>query len=330
MNRYSQSGFHLNLAIILFSITAALCGCTDRNTPFMPPDTTPPQDQIMPNWQISAALDQSLVNAVITTDNNYIVAATEDGNIFRSKNRTKSWAKISLATQPIKHLSIGPAGNTYAVVKHQGLFYSVNNAKDWMPLSGSPAEIILIEQLPNGNLMAAEEHQLYLSEDQGATWRTLSSGIDEQLSFTLLKALDDQIIFAGTNLGLFRSADGGQSWQEVLANRHILCMAINANQVIFTGTNANGVYRSADSGGNWLPRQNGFDAKRVFAVAFGVNGQVFAGTLRTGVFYSSNSGTSWQSFGLGSEAIYQLHFNREDNTIYAGSGHVVYRHEFDE
>jgi photosystem II stability/assembly factor-like uncharacterized protein len=66
---------------------------------------------------------------------------------------------------------------------------------------------------------------------------------------------DPTILFAGTDAGLYRSGDGGQSWDALaspFSNSAVqeLAMAPNDPAILYAATDV-GVYRSGDGGASW-------------------------------------------------------------------------------
>ena len=65
----------------------------------------------------------------------------------------------------------------------------------------------------------AGTHRLWLSEDDGATWKPATDTFDgSAISAIEIAPADPRILFVGTNKGgIFRSLDGGRKWSENLA-----------------------------------------------------------------------------------------------------------------
>ncbi len=122
---------------------------------------------------------------------------------------------------------------------------------------------------------------------------------------------NDTGIFAGTNGGIYRSTDNGQSW--VAVNTGLATFTVNALAVIgttlFAGTDGGGVFRSTDNGNSWALANSGIGSQFIYALT--ANGTtLFAGTSR-GIYLSTDNGQSWvaantglpPSFSIGSLAI---------------------------
>ncbi len=126
-------------------------------------------------------------------------------------------------------------------------------------------------------------------------------------SLVISPAFDtDQTIFAGTDSGVYKSSDGGVSWQAIdtglpLYAVRVTSLAISpgyaSDHTVFFGTD-NGVYRSVNSGASWIAINTGFPADTgidALAISPGFSGDMtlFAGSWNVEVFKSTNAGTSW-------------------------------------
>jgi photosystem II stability/assembly factor-like uncharacterized protein len=68
----------------------------------------------------------------------------------------------------------------------------------------------------------------------------------------------DDTLFVGTETGIFRSTNGGRAWRETpfdMDDAPVLSLALSpayaADGVLFAGTDARGLFRSADRGQRW-------------------------------------------------------------------------------
>ncbi len=120
----------------------------------------------------------------------------------------------------------------------------------------------------------------------------------------------DGIAFATTHTGVFRSRDGGRSWElgvEGLGNLMVQSLALSPNfatdRTIFAGTADGNLYRSRDAGESWnfLPGPKGTSGLIALAVAAGPgeNTTIAAGTAADGPFVSEDGGRTWNARGSG-------------------------------
>ena len=148
-------------------------------------------------------------------------------------------------------------------------------------------------------------------------------------------------LYAGTQVGLFRSADlaGGRvsGWTRLTqAPIGIVSLAASPSfaedRTLVAGTNS-GFFVSRDGGDTWQSAPSPFAGAVPVSVAFSPNyvrdGVLLAGTLEDGVFASDNRGASWQrkSFGLLDATAYAVSFSPQyghDETVFAGTDSTVY------
>ena len=85
---------------------------------------------------------------------------------------------------------------------------------------------------------------------------------------------EGRVLWLGAHTGLFRSEDGGRSWQKVplrLRDEHLDLMAIAPHpgdaQTLYVGTHETGVLKSADGGRTWQAVNAGLNGLDVHGLA---------------------------------------------------------------
>ncbi len=164
--------------------------------------------------------------------------------------------------------------------------------------------------------------RLYRTQDQGKTWTDLSQNLPPFPIQTMAAAGDDaepQTIFAGLIVfgqtgGLYKSTDGGQTWNPAMAGLQDLWVeklfiSPNFDQtgLIFAHTTHGGLHQSTDGGQSWTPLDpvapNEFfpSANSIASVAFDGQGGVLvsqSSARMQGIFRaalkSSGDLTEWQ------------------------------------
>jgi hypothetical protein len=122
-------------------------------------------------------------------------------------------------------------------------------------------------------------------------------GSPAALSVTLHPA-DASIVYAGLDrAGLYRSADGGATWQSSAVGMNpeaaVSDIAFDPTdlQVMYAADRFSGVYRSTDGGSTWMPINVGLRTRAVNALAISSDGQhLYAATEGEGVFRLDLSG----------------------------------------
>lgn len=147
---------------------------------------------------------------------------------------------------------------------------------------------------------------VYKSADGGFTWVNDRTGMTNLYVRSLL-ALNDTLLFAGTNDGVFRSTNGGNSWDSALATAHsVRALAHDlATNAVYAGTFGNGLYKSSNLGQSWTPirvRDNTTNDSLIHQRAVAVFGRdsLYAGGSISDIdatggslFKSINGGLSW-------------------------------------
>jgi len=111
--------------------------------------------------------------------------------------------------------------------------------------------------------------------------------------YSLVK--QNNVTFAGTQFGVFKSADGGDNWVEVnngLSNTVVHPMLVNSTRV-FAGTEA-GVFISDDGGDNWIESNQGLSISKISTFVM-TEGGIYAASDEYGVFYSTDNGENWNA-----------------------------------
>lgn len=149
-------------------------------------------------------------------------------------------------------------------------------------------------------------------------------------------------IFAARGSGLFRSIDGGSTWQDAyqtLVTGPALATSALAlspdfarDRLVFAGVNG-GVVHSKDGGLNWrtavFPPPSPMVVSLAISPNFSEDDTLFAGTAEDGVFISIDGGVTWAAwnFGLLDLNVLCLAISPDfahDETIYAGTSTGVF------
>jgi photosystem II stability/assembly factor-like uncharacterized protein len=122
----------------------------------------------------------------------------------------------------------------------------------------------------------------------------------------------DGICFAARTSGLYRSDDGGLSWQDAYASLDLkeplptaavaVSPSFGTDRTVFAGV-PGGILRSADGGQSWSFAQLTSPPPFVLAMAvspdFARDGTVLVGTMEDGVFRSGDRGSRWSAWNFG-------------------------------
>jgi len=279
--------------------------------PSLVPSAVPSQPGVQAAWQgLGPANIGGRVTDIVAhpTQANTVFAAAATGGVWRS---TDAGATFTRAWNPALTPSIGALAITAG-----GTLYAGTG-----------------ESNPGGGSVTFPGAGVFRSTDSGATWTGLGLtgsdrigriAIDPTNSNRLFVAAAGNLFVPGGQRGLYRTTDGGSTWQLVLAGANPTTGAIDVaisptdpnriyaamwdhhrqpNGRVYGGTGS-GIYRSTDGGASWTRLGGGLpavssnlgrmglavartDANRLYAIAADTSGDFL------GFWTSTNGGTNW-------------------------------------
>lgn len=216
-------------------------------------------------WALQGSgLPSARVNALrIDSANRYVYAAFQPGGLFRGTHGGP-WQRASagLFNGIAFSLAIDPRSpNVLFAGSGQGLYRSLDRGRSWTSIGEgviTRAVRVIGFQTSADRLYAATDSTVYQSLDRGKTWNPTATAPSSPpfLSFDVGSAA----LFASTNAypsgGLYRSSDGGASWQLAmhgLSSLTPLQLAFHPSdaRTLFVSTEFGAIYRSRDAAASW-------------------------------------------------------------------------------
>ncbi len=196
-----------------------------------------------------------------------------------------------------------------------GLFSQVDDGS-WMPVAqGQPlAGLNAIFCVEKTLFAGGGQGQIVYSTDGGQQWyrgRVPETGEAVTTCFAAGPnfAKTGQILAGTDGAGIWRSTDGGRSWQAAnfgLEDFSVIALATppawERREVAFAATEY-GFYRSPNGGRAWKKSDTGLEGVSVQVITVSPNfvrdRTVLVGTENQGIFKSTNGGKTWQNWGPG-------------------------------
>ena len=279
----------------------------------------------------------------------------------------KSWYGMQLATHP-------EDADTVFTTTSGGVYKSTNAGESWKLIGGSDLcddedvggnchyhGIVVEKEAPfkvligsGGDQYSKEGVGLTGSEDNGESWRNSDDGFvrDVHVSKLIIDPNNNNVFYAttqgeteytdkvGDGAGVFKSTDRGNNWTQInnglnSLETNVLVVDPNDSEVLYLGTDDDGIYKSINGGENW--------EKLIPSASFGVgdiivdpqnSNNVYMGTVDYfrlsesrgvlgdfGVYKSTDGGTTWEEFnsGLNHLGVFSLELSEENRILYAGT-----------
>lgn len=222
-------------------------------------------------WRITGPMGGDVRSIAIDPKNaQRLLIGTLDGQIYESNDGGTRWAQLPAFSQPslfIEYIIIDPRDSNVVYV-------------------------------------AAHRHKeaggFFKSVDGGRTWSAPEALRGEALHALTQSPSDPDVLFAGTNRGVFRSTDAGETWAQFgttqgLVNIDSLAVDPRTTDTVYAGTWYL-PYKTSDGGKSWSRIKNGMiDDSDVFAIEIDSrNPDHLIASACSGIYETKNGGALWK------------------------------------
>ncbi|HYE13057.1 MAG TPA: YCF48-related protein [Pyrinomonadaceae bacterium] len=225
------------------------------------------------NWDVTGPMGGDVRSLVIDPqDPNRLYFGTIDGQIYTSSDGGASWSRLGGFNRPgllIDNLIVDPENSRV-------IYAAAHRHKE-----------------PGG---------FFKTTDGGQTWRESEQLKGEAIHSLTQSSKDPDMLLAGTNRGIFRSENGGDTWEHLdtsstpgLINVESLAVDPRDSDVIYAGTWYL-PYKTTDGGRTWGITKTGIiDDSDIFAIEIDErNPDHVIMSACSGIYETRNAGAQWR------------------------------------
>ncbi|MCK6462826.1 MAG: T9SS type A sorting domain-containing protein [Candidatus Pacebacteria bacterium] len=187
------------------------------------------------------------------------------------------------------------------------------------PYGGSVREIAMNEY---GQIFLCTDGGIYRSINSSSTWEHLELNTTRFNTIGTIYINSSQLLLAGSDFGIFRSTDNGNSWSipGSSSGKDIRAFTKDSSENIYAGTYRDGILISQDFGKTW----NNFALSNIsiFDIFIGSNHQILAAT-RDGIYRSMDGGATWEFSNIANMTFKDFALSSEED-IYVCADYAIF------
>ena len=321
------------------------------------------------NWTATGLMGFTIASVVVDPQNQSTVYAStrqypDDDfatmKVFRSVNGGTTWSEVDSGLLPpdnccLNALVVDPqnSGTIYAGTQISGqnnsgggIYKSTDGGANWQLMSFEPGSGVAVNALATdpqnpGTVYAARStgkggFSFEKSTDGGASWTRSDPGFQANIIGMVVDPRNSKTIYLTSfNSGIFKSIDGGASWNPLSlgrTNTQSLDYCCFPASVVIDAQNTStlyaarndGVFRSTDGGTSWSGLSSvgpTYNYIHGLAVDSHTSGTVYAAT-GAGAFKSTDFGATWTAINSGLRAMDVMSVaidTKNPGTMYVGT-----------
>jgi photosystem II stability/assembly factor-like uncharacterized protein len=254
-------------------------------------------------WEVLSSSSKYILSVAFYEKIIFALSLYYEGSITMSTDNGLTWK-----TLPMGNLS--QTGTGACAAESNGKFLVTLNDHlcrfDTIDISN-----VALVSVPNGNVTAIattnDEHiiasnfntivNIWRSSDEGQNWLYLTEipfVNKSQVPFIQTDSSNSILIPEAGNV--YGSIDGGFSWntlnQKPLTDGSLTCLAVDAENSIFTCSSSEGMFRSSDHGKTWDQLNSGITSQQLFCICTTPNRNIYTGGSSC-IYKSTNKGLTW-------------------------------------
>ena len=232
----------------------------------------------------------SIVSCVAVNGSTVLTGGGYNANSFKSTDNGRTWT--AMGGSNFWSLTID-SPYAYAGTE-SGVLRSTDNGETWSVAdSGAPGGQVWAVAASDSNVYACTSNGMFASSNRGTSWTSANNGIGCSTVYSIDGNGPDVFSVMGGNPLLFVSTDYGTTWTEdtTLPPKGAASVSVIGSNV-FAGTNQ-GLFKSSDNGQSWTSINGGVMDSTYPVLHIVKSGLNLVAATRYGVFLSSDDGTSW-------------------------------------
>ena len=266
-------------------------------------------------WAAVASLQQTQIHtlAFAPSDPSVLYAGTELG-VYRSRDGGATWTDVALRYGgPATAIAVDPHNPAVVYAGHTGVgvIKSTDGGDNWTvlypptPGSAPVVGVLAVDPRDSDILYFSLQDGGVFRSFQGVSFTPINTGLPPaaQVSALSIQPVNTATILAGTNFGVYFTANAGGSWAAYNAGMEAIqvnTLIVNpqATGILYAGT-AQGVYYTFNTGQSWTPINRGLPTCSVPALAIDPTEPhtLYAATATAGIFKSTDGGYTWLNPG---------------------------------
>jgi len=280
---------------------------------------------------------------------NRVYAGTFDFGLFRTDDGGDNWGYmyiyspvdpdqyqevLSLEVDPNNHFAIYVGIDDKKYDSRDGLWVTTDGGSNWTHYFPGERSILQVK-------IALSDSKTFIDvfgdtwyesfyEGEGLTWKQVNFTGIQDMSVPALSCIlpDDNILYAGTELGVYRTKDGGNTWElksqglpksnNEYPYIYTLVKDLSDQNRVYVGT-LYGVHKTVDAGENWVEKNNGLTNTNVYTLAMDPTSSniLYAGTAN-GIFKTIDGAEKWEvkgDFPYSNNSVWRLAIAPNDNSV---------------
>ena len=274
-----------------------------------------------------SGLDVAISNSEPATA--YAAMATQ---VFRTEDAGQNWTPLPATGERV---AISPNSSKVVYLESTAVFRTSDGGDSWKKVTSSKATALAIAPSDPATLYATLADGMAKSVDGGDNWASSMNGLifdyyDWYYGFQATSLTVDpsnaSIAYLGRYSGLYKTTDGGASWQDVSRKDILTSLVIDPmdSSTLYAGVEVGrGVRKSVDQGLSWTPA--GLIDKQIHSLAID-GSHLYAASSDGHVYRSDDGGQRWDGFdeGLGNSFVSRIAVN-PSGLLYAATSAGLYQ-----